>query len=321
MIIDFHTHVGDLRTSERMDRLPVTWEGLIERLDEEGIDKAVVLPIMASPESMKGPALFQPQGDLLSQLETARRYRERIIIFGNLDPRMGCLGNLEPHQVANPPETDFSWVLERLREMGCVGIGEITANIAVDDPRVITLVRQCGEYELPVLFHCTGPGRGVYGLYDEVGLPRLERLLQAAAGTTVIGHAPGFWAEIEGDITVEKKFVYPTGPIRKEGALIRLLRSHPNLYADISANSGFNAISRDRDFGASFLTEFQDRVLFGTDVCFGGADDRMPHLGYLRKLREENRITSEVFSKITGENALKILTLYPSGAEHGQEAS
>jgi predicted TIM-barrel fold metal-dependent hydrolase len=319
LIIDFHTHVGDHRTPERMDRLPVTWEGLIERLDEEGIDKAVVLPSGVSPESIKAPSLFVPHGDLLSQLEAARRYTDRIIAFGNLDPRMSCLGNLEPHQVENPPETDFSWLLARFRDYGCVGIGEITANIAVDDPRVISLFRQCGDCDLPVLFHCTGPGRGVYGLHDEVGLPRLERLLRAVPDTTVIGHAPGFWAEIEADITPEKKFVYPTGPIREEGALSRLLRSYPNLYADISANSGFNAISRDKAFAVNFLTEFQDKILFGTDVCFGGTEGRMPHLGYLRTLRTENRITPEVFAKIVGGNALKILTLYDSDSETGKE--
>jgi predicted TIM-barrel fold metal-dependent hydrolase len=249
---------------------------------------------------------------MLAQLETARKYADRIIPFGNLDPRMGCLGNLEPNQVTHPPEPDFSWVLTRLREFGCVGIGEITANIALDDPRVISLFRQCGDHELPVLSHSTGPGRGVYGLYDDVGLPRLERLLQAVEGTTVIGHAPGFWAEIEGGITVEKKFVYPTGPIRKEGAVSRLLRRYPNLYADISANSGYNALSRDPDFAVRFLTEFQDRVLFGTDVCFGDAEGRMPHLDYLRSLRDNNRLSAEVFDKITGQNALTILTLYSS---------
>ncbi|UCF97867.1 MAG: amidohydrolase family protein [Spirochaetaceae bacterium] len=319
MIIDFHTHVGDHRTPERMDRLPVTWEGLIERLDEEEIDKAVVLPSGVSPESLQAPFLFSPQVDILSQLKAAREYADRVIPFGNLDPRMGCLGNLEPHQVENPPEADFSWILTHFLELGCVGIGEITANIAVDDPRVISLFRQCGEFDLPVLFPCTGPGRGVYGLYDEVGLPRLERLLQALPHTTVIGHAPGFWAEIEGDITPEKKFVYPTGPIRKAGTLSRLLRSYANLYADISANSGFNAISRDKAFATDFLTEFQDKILFGTDVCFGGPDGRMPHLDYLRSLLEEKRIGQRTFAKITGENALKILKLYSPVAKPEEE--
>jgi len=223
MIIDFHTHLGDHRVPDRMDRLPVTWEGLIERLDDEGIDRAVALPSGGSPESLKAPFLFSEQVDIVTQLRAGARYPERIILFGNLDPRMSCLGNLEPHQVENPPETDFSWILERFKELGCVGIGEVTANIALDDPRVINLFRQCGKWNMPVVFHCTGAGRGVYGLYDEAGAPRLERLLQQVPDTIIVGHAPGFWAEIEGGIGPENKFIYPRGSIKEEGRLCRLL--------------------------------------------------------------------------------------------------
>jgi hypothetical protein len=311
MIIDFHTHVGDLRRPESMGKLPVTWEELYRRMDDEGIDKAVVLPLGVSPESSAGPDLFfGERPDIVGRLEAARRQGSRIIAFANLDPRMGCRGNLEPDQVDSPQETDYSWILERFRDLGAVGIGEVTANIALDDPRVVNMFRQCGDYGMPVIFHCTGPGPGVYGLYDEVGLPRLERLLSAVPGTVIVGHAPGFWAEIDGTITLRDKYVYPAGPVSKEGSLLTLLRAYPNLYADISANSGLNAISRDRAFGAGFLKEFQDRVLFGTDVCFGGVEERMAHLSYLRGLLDEGLIEKTVFDKITGGNALKILKLY-----------
>ena len=309
MIIDIHTHVGDLRRVDMMDRLTVTWERLIKRLDKERIDKAVFLPLGASPESSHGPFLFAPNPDVISQLKTARKYRDRIISFGNLDPRMGCAGNLEPDQVGNPPEADFSWIIERFIELDCAGIGEITANIAMDDPRMINMCRQCGTFGLPVLMHCTGPGRGVYGLYDEVGSPRLETLLRQSADTILIGHAPGFWAEISGNIKPENKFISPRGPIETEGSLPKLLRTHTNLYADLSANSGLNAISRDRAFGIRFLKEFQDQLLFGTDVCYGDEKGEIPTLTYLRNLLGENAIDQNVFDKITGINALKILKL------------
>lgn len=307
MIVDFHTHIGDLRRPDQLDRLPVTADDLLRRLDEEGIEQAVVLPLGSSPESTQGPFLFGGGADLEQQLRVIDRFPDRLIKFGNLDPRMGCRGNLTAEEVRDPPQPDFSWTLRGLKELGCRGIGELTANLPLDDPRVIRLFSQCGELSLPVLFHETGPGNGVYGLTDEVGSPRLERLLKAVPDTIVIGHAPGFWAEIGGGLRAENRFIYPEGPIEEEGSLPRLLRGCPNLYGDLSAMSGFNAISRDRVRGAQFLEEFQDRLLFGTDVCFGDSEGRMPHLSYLRELKASGELSAAAFEKITSLNAVRLL--------------
>src|SRR5438067_3506069 len=297
MLIDIHTHIGDL--SHAMEREPETRENLIARLDDEGIDKAVVLPLI-SPESIWFPNLFAAQLDVVGQIKATAACPDRLIPFGNVDPRMG----------GNTARTDFSWILEQFVEMGCVGIGEVTANLPADDPRVINFFRQCGTWDLPVLIHGTGPGEGLYGLIDEPGSPRLERLLQGAPQTTVIGHGPGFWAEIGAGLTPEDKAGYPRGPIAEEGSLPRLLRTYPNLVADISAGSGHNALSRDEEFGLRFIHEFQDKLLFGTDVCFGDAEGRMPHLGFLRRLLAEGQISRDIFDKIGAGNALRILRRY-----------
>ncbi|HUV07540.1 MAG TPA: amidohydrolase family protein [Spirochaetia bacterium] len=306
MIIDFHTHVGDIRSTDRMDHTPVTFENLIERLDDEGIDKAVLLPLGGTPEAAQFPALFSPYPDIVSLLKAASEHADRIVPFGNLDPRMGGMGN-KRHDFTG---TDFSWILERFTEMGCVGIGEVTANIPFDDPRVISMMKQCGDWDLPVLFHCAPPGLGFYGLIDEAGSPKLERMLQQVPDTTIVGHSTGFWAEVDGNITNETKSTYPEGPITKEGSLPRLLRTYPNLYADISANSGYNALTRDREYGIRFLKEFQDRIIFGTDVCFADKESRMPHLSFLRGLLDEGAIGREIFDKITSGNGLRILKRY-----------
>ena len=65
MIIDVHTHIGDFRIPTDMDRKPMTPEALIRRLDEEGIDKAVLLPIGVSPESTSFPFLFSDPPDVI----------------------------------------------------------------------------------------------------------------------------------------------------------------------------------------------------------------------------------------------------------------
>ena len=297
MIIDCHTHIGDLRRAHALDKVPVTLESLIARLDEEGIDKAVVLPLWPNPEGIHLPYLFSERRDIVSQVLATMDYGERLIPFANLDPRMG----------GNSAGAEFGWALERFVAMGCVGIGEVTANLPADDPRVVNLFRQCGEWQLPVLIHSTGPGEGYYGLIDPVGLPNLERLLQQVPDTTIIGHGPGFWAEIDGEITDGNKSGYPEGPIGGEGALQRLMRTYPNLYADISAHSGHNALTRDPRRGVAFLKEFGDRILFGTDVCFAGPDDRMPHLGLLRGLLASGEIDEALFQQVAGSNLLRIL--------------
>mgnify|MGYP000346850352 CR=1 FL=1 len=56
------------------------------------------------------------------------------------------------------------------------------------------------------------------------------------------------------------------GPVREGGRLVCLMRNYKNLYADLSANSGGCAIMRDEKFGLQFLEEFQDRLMFGTDM-------------------------------------------------------
>ena len=297
MIIDMHTHVADLRAPDTLDRTPVTFENLIARLDDEGIDKAVLLPLWPNPEGILFPYLFSPYPDVMSQIKAAAAYRDRLILFGNVDPRAG----------GNSARTDFSWLLDKFVEMGCAGIGEVTANLEADDPRVVNLFRQCGRWHLPVTIHATGPGEGHYGLVDEVGSPRLERLLQQAPETYVLGHGQGFWSEISSELTPEAKSTYPQGPVLGEGSLLRLLRTYPNLYGDISANSGYNALSRDEAFGLRFLNEFQDKLVFGTDVCLGDAQGRLPQLGFLRGLLARGLISQEVFAKITGGNALRIL--------------
>ena len=225
MIIDMHTHVADLRTPQSAQRIPLTLENLIARLDEEGIDKAVLLPIGPTAEATPLGLPFGQYPDMVSQIKAAGRYADRVIPFGFLDPRMG--GNL--------PNTDFSWILERFVQMGCIGIGEVVANIPFDDPRTINMFRQCGDWKLPLIFHGNAIDTGSYGLTDEPGSPRLERLLREAPDATVIGHGPGFWSEIGGGLTLETKPLYQSGPINEEGSLWRLLRTYPNLYCDISA--------------------------------------------------------------------------------------
>lgn len=292
-----HTHVGDLRAVSNMGRKPIAFDDLIARLDDEGIAWAVLLPWPASPEGVQFPALFQPQPDILSQIRQSQGYCDRVIPFGNVDPRWG----------GNTAKTDFSWLFERFAEMGCAGIGEVAPNLPFDDPRVINLFQQCGEWGFPVTIHATGMGEGQYGLIDEPGAPHLLNLLKQAPQTFIIGHGQGFWAQISADVSPADMLGYPKGPIRREGMVQKLLRDFPNMYADISAGSGYNALTRDPEYGIQFLNEFQHKLLFGTDVCFADEEGRMPQLRYLKERHANGDISQDVYDRITFGNALEVL--------------
>jgi len=67
--------------------------------------------------------------------------------------------------------------------------------------------------------------------------------------------------------------------------------------------------SRVRDIRKSvqFLNEFQDRLLFGTDIC--APDTPTPLVDFLCELRDSGRISDEVFGKVARENAVRLLGL------------
>ena len=66
-------------------------------------------------------------------------------------------------------------------------------------------------------------------------------------------------------------------------------------------------LSRDPDYGPKFVDEFQDRLLYGTDLC--GPEMALPMIGLLLEWRETKKITEEVFQKVARENAIKLLAL------------
>jgi predicted TIM-barrel fold metal-dependent hydrolase len=300
VIIDFHYHSGQ-RSIEPEDLAnPITWEQGIARFVEQGVDKVVMLggSGVGTPEcTFNAHFLYYPGMSLREEVLKAKEYPDRIIPFGCMDVRW----------MGNRPDADFSPLLDWFQEQGCRGIGEVTSNVPIDDPRTVNMFRQCGQRGLPVLIHNVGYLHGTYGLQDYPGAPGLERLLREAPQTIIIGHGQGFWAEIGAGLTMEEKMRYPQGPLKGEGALPRLLRTYPNLYGDISAGSGHNALTRDPEYGIAFLNEFQDRLLFGTDESFGRPELRMPHQAFLGGLLEEGKISQEVYDKITHRNALRVL--------------
>ena len=287
MFIDIHGHTKLACYENDFFTAPAD---LIKRYDELEIEKAVMLPVV-SPECQFG---VQSNEDILRVAEES----DRFIPFCNIDPR----------SVSNSSDASLGKLLKYYADKGCKGIGEITANLHILDPKVQNLFKHVQDVGFPLTFHLSPTDKGgFYGLVDEPGLSGLELSMQRFPELKFFGHSQTFWAEMAVLETVGDRNGYPCYPIKQEGALPKLMRKYPNLYGDLSAGSGHNALARDEDYALKFLNEFQDRLMFGTDISAPGTPT--PLVNFLLELRDSKKISEEVFQKVARENAVRILDL------------
>ncbi len=294
MIIDVHAHVLAFpKIKLRGSTTLMSAEDQIALMNAKGVDKAVILPIN-NPET---PAEHQSLGEVLYICE---KYPGRFIPFCNVDPRL-------PRRPDLIKVDDFTFLLEQCREYGCKGLGEVTARLYWDDPSVLSLLAACEQVGFPVTFHTITAEVNSYGLIDEIGLPRLEKVLAKFPGLKMFGHSQAFWSEISGEVTPAEKNGYPATPVKPKGRLKDLMRRYPGLYGDLSACSGLNALKRDPEHAYEFIDEFQDRLMLGLDYCSVRND--MQHIEWFKAARDAGRISPEVYEKIMWQNINKAINL------------
>ena len=290
MFIDIHVHVrsfaGPLRNGQAAF---ASAEQLLERYEAIGVESAVLLPLIS-------PEVYEPQSSQ-EIVEVSRRFPGRFIPFCNVEPRA----------ITNSSDAPLGNILDFYRGQGCQGIGEVTANLPFSDPRVQNLFRHVERVGFPLTFHIAAQIGGMYGLYDEPGLPQLERSLACFPKLVFLAHSQTFWAEMARLEKPADRYGYPRYPVTEEGVVPKLFRQYPNLYGDLSAGSGCNALTRDREHAIRFLDEFQDRLCFGTDIC--APDTRTPLVDFLLDLRQSGAISETVFQKVARENAIRLLGL------------
>jgi predicted TIM-barrel fold metal-dependent hydrolase len=293
MFIDIHVHTRYFPGPERQGGgTYATPEELMDMLLPRGVRHAVILP-GGNPECA---FIIQSMGEMLAIVE---QYPGFFIPFMNIDPRM----------ISNSPDADLSYLMNYYKERGCKGIGEVCANMRFSDPLMENLFKHAEACELPIIFHLAPGDYGYYGIREDLGLPGLEGALQKFPDLIIIGHSQPFWAEISGDVTEEIRNTYPKGKVVEGGAVVRLMREYPNLYGDLSPaeGSGYNAIARNPEFGYAFLEEFQDRLLFGTDIC--DPTNPLTLIDYLNEAVAKGHISREAYEEIGWRNAERLLGL------------
>ena len=223
------------------------------------------------------------------------------------------------YDVAQP---DAEQVLTRAVKEGAQGFGEMKFHVAADGPEFRRIYALAADLRVPILIHFQEvdhfPGEGTWG----TGFAKtFASVLKAFPKTTFIGHADAFWANVSADYRNEA--AYPTGPIKRGGVTDKWLGDYPNLFGDVSANSGNNALSRDPDFTADFLKRHQDKLLFGSDCsCADGRGGGVSQANNPAAARIAGRCvaretlgvlkrssSADVFQKIVWGNAQRLLRI------------
>lgn len=293
--IDIHLHLSERPIPDGLGMKISSGAEMLPHLDELGIGFGI---IMSSGETQ---AMF---GSNASCRRIAEQYPDRYAWMCGLD------------------ETEPETVYERLkqyREGGAVGVGELAVNHRLDHPFLEAVFQAAEALGLPVLFHMSPEEGFQYGVVDEPGLPLLERALNKYPKLIFIGHSQPFWHEISGDAgkSREERYEWGKGPVTPGGRLGQLFEKYPNLYGDLSANSGGCAMMRDEAFGLAFLEAWKDRLMFGTDMV--NVDMEFPLGGWLDQKVEEGALSFAACQAIVSGNAKRIFGLGRKLAVNAEE--
>lgn len=178
-------------------------------------------------------------------------------------------GHFERSVTTDPAQPGAAQTIRKALEGGAVSIGEMKHHLALDSAEMRRVYDIAAEMRVPVMLHIQNFPHFAGELPYNTGYPEFNKVLQAHPRTNFIGHGDLFWAHISAVVPTDRG--YPAGPIVAGGLTDRWLSEFPNLYADLSANSGNNALSRDLDFSRGFLTRHKSKLIFGSDCsCLDG---------------------------------------------------
>jgi predicted TIM-barrel fold metal-dependent hydrolase len=268
-IIDIHQHTP---YSGRSD------DDLVAHQRTMGITKTVLLPA----GSKYGLAAGAGGNETVTQL--AKRFPGQFLLFANEVP-----------DIATARE-----VITRYLKAGAIGIGEQKFPVECDSAAIHMVADIAEEFGVPVLMHFQ------HREYN-MGIERFHSVLEKHPRVTFLGHAQTWWGNI--DRNHDQIVMYPKGRVTPGGITDRLLSDYPNMFGDLSAGSGQNALLRDEEHARGFLARHRDKLMFGSDCsdsvgqgekCIGATT-----LAAIRRLAPN----LEVVRKLLYQNASRVLKI------------
>jgi predicted TIM-barrel fold metal-dependent hydrolase len=191
--------------------------------------------------------------------------------------------------------------IERYLKQRAVMIGEQKFGVECDSPEMQRIYDVARAHGVPVLMHWQ------FKRFN-YGFERFDKVLEKYPTVNFIGHAQTWWGNVDRN-HADQSVMYPKGPVTPGGLTDRYLSDYANMYGDLSAGSGQNALTRDEAFARDFLTRHQDKLLYGSDCndregggpkCIGAQT-----IAILRRLAPGRAVER----KLLYENAKKLLRL------------
>lgn len=200
-----------------------------------------------------------------------------------------------------PDLPDAVWEIEKYLKLGAKVIGELKFGVECDSPEMQKIYQLAQAYDVPVLMHWQ------FNMYNH-GFERFHKMLEKYPKVNFLGHAQTWWANIDKEHE-DQSVLYPKGKVTSGGLTDRLLSDYPNMFADLSAGSGLNALKRDEDHARGFLERHQDKLIYGSDcadtVGWGPDCQGAQTIEAIRKLSP----SKEIERKLLFRNAKKLFQL------------
>ena len=235
-VIDIHQHTN---YAGRTDAQLVAHQKMM------GVTKSILLPsgsprTMPSTHNGKSNGLAAKTGGNADVMRVAKE-NPGVFLFG-------------ANEVTDLPDAPAE--IEKYLKQGACIIAEQKFAVECDSAHSQRLYELAAAYNVPILLH-------FQHLTYNLGYDRFHQMLEKFPRTNFIGHAQAFWGNI--DKNHDPKQNYPKGPVTPGGLTDRYLADYPNMFADMSAGSGLNALTRDEEHTRGFLTRHQDKILYGSD--------------------------------------------------------
>jgi predicted TIM-barrel fold metal-dependent hydrolase len=185
-----------------------------------------------------------------------------------------------------PDVQDATTEIERYLKRGAILIAELKFGVECDSPEMQRIYQLAQAHQVPVLMHWQ------YKTYN-YGFERFHKMLEKYSKVTFLGHAQTWWANIDKN-NADQTVMYPKGPVTPGGLTDRYLADYSNMFGDLSAGSGLNALTRDEDFARDFIERHQDKLIYGSDcsdhVGSGNACQGAQTIAAIRRLSPSKTI-------------------------------